>query len=93
MLLSEAVEEDGLHHGFDLGSHFLGGDAVGRLMPHARGSKDCPGPGCRQQRGSTPGINLWWSAPSINMSETIGTIDPSSGIEAPLTEQFVSSVR
>src|ERR1700733_8236354 len=42
-------KEDWFHHRFNLGSHFLSGNAVRSLVPPSRGAKDGPGRrGCEQ---------------------------------------------
>src|ERR1700730_15018139 len=47
--LLRGAEKDRIHHGFNPGCHVLGGDTVGCLKPAARGSKNGPGRGGRQQ--------------------------------------------
>jgi helix-turn-helix protein len=47
--LLRGAEKEGIHHGFNPGCHLLGGDTVGGLKPAARGSKNGPGCGGRQQ--------------------------------------------
>jgi hypothetical protein len=48
--LLNTTEKNRTHHGFYPGCHLLGGDAVGRLIPAARGSENGPGRCGRQQR-------------------------------------------
>jgi hypothetical protein len=43
------AEKDRTYHGFNPGGHFLGGDTLWDLIPAARGSKNGPGRGGRQQ--------------------------------------------
>ena len=47
--LLRGAKKDWIHHGFNPGGHLLGGDTVGGLKPSARGSKNGPGRGRRQQ--------------------------------------------
>src|ERR1041384_3242533 len=48
--LLRSAEKNRVDHGFNPGCHLLGRDAIGALNPAARGSKNSPGCGGRQQR-------------------------------------------
>src|ERR1700736_4253408 len=49
--LHGSAKKDRLHHRFNLGSHLLSRNAVGCLVPLARGPEDGPGSRGRQQFG------------------------------------------